>query len=71
MWVSLRLKFPGREDILRVEGHVVYAVATGIAGYRYRVGIKFWPFANRGGCNALKALDVLVDFERTFLVADR
>jgi AraC-like DNA-binding protein len=71
MWVSLRLKFPGREDILQVEGHVVYAVATGIAGYRYRVGIKFWPFANRGGCNALKALDVLIDFERTFLVADR
>jgi hypothetical protein len=70
-WVSLRLNFPGRENILWLEGHAVYAVATGIAGYRYRVGIKFWPFANRGGCNALKALDFLIDFERTFLVADR
>jgi hypothetical protein len=71
MWVSMCLKFPEREDILRVEGHVVYVVATGIAGYRYRVGIKFWPFANRGYCNALKALDVLVGFEKTFLGADR
>ena len=70
-WVSLHLNFPGREDMLWLEGHAVYAVATGIAGYRYRVGIKFRPFANRGGCNTFKSLDVLVDFERTFLAADR
>ena len=70
-WVSLLLQLPAREDALRVEGHVVYAVATGIAGYRYRVGIKFRPFAERRGCNTLKILHVLVKFEKTFLVADK
>jgi hypothetical protein len=70
-WVSLLLKFPRREDTLRLEGHVVYAVATGIAGYCYRVGVQFQPFAERRGCNSLKALNVLVKFEKTFLVADR
>ena len=70
-WVSLLLKFPGREDALRVQGHVVYAVATGIAGHRHRVGIHFRPFAERRGYNTPKALDVLIKFEKTFLVADR
>jgi AraC-like DNA-binding protein len=70
-WVSLLLKFPGREATRRVEGRVVYAVATGIAGYRYRVGIKFLPFAERRGCNTPKVFDVLVEFEKTFLVANR
>jgi hypothetical protein len=35
------LKFPDREQELRVEGKVVYAVATGIAGFRHRVGVQF------------------------------
>jgi hypothetical protein len=60
---TLFLKFPGREDELRVEGNVVYAVATGIVGYRYRIGIQFLPFADRRGCNSPKVLDVLVQFE--------
>jgi hypothetical protein len=61
--VILLLKFAGREDELRVEGHVVYAVATGIAGFRYRIGIQFLPFADRRGCNSPKVLDTLVQFE--------
>jgi hypothetical protein len=63
MCVSLLLKFPGEEDALRLEGHVAYAVATGIAGYRNRVGIKFLPFSERRGFNTLKALDILLKFE--------
>jgi hypothetical protein len=64
-WVSLLLKFPGEEDTLCLEGHAVYAVATGIAGYRYRVGIKFLPFSEQRGFNTLKALDILDKFEKT------
>jgi AraC-like DNA-binding protein len=65
--ISLLLKFPGGEEIPRLEGRIVYVVATGIAGYRYRVGVQFLPFADRRGCNALKALDVLVDLEKTYV----
>jgi AraC-like DNA-binding protein len=57
--VSLLLKFPGQSDDLRLEGRIVYAVATGIAGFRYRVGIQFLPFADRRGCNHPKFLEVL------------
>jgi hypothetical protein len=64
-WVSLLLRFPGEEDTLSLAGHLVYAVATGIAGYRYRVGIKFLPFSERKGFNTLKALDILDKFEKT------
>jgi AraC-like DNA-binding protein len=39
--VSLLLKFPEKEKDLPVEGRVVYTVATGIAGYRHRVGVQF------------------------------
>jgi Tfp pilus assembly protein PilZ len=61
--VTLLLRFPEREDELRVEGNVVYAVATGIAGYRYRIGVQFLPFNDRRGCNSTRVLDVLVQFE--------
>jgi len=61
--VILLLKLPGREDELRVEGNVVYAVATGIAGFRYRIGIQFLPFADHRGSNSPKVLDALVQFE--------
>ena len=61
--VSMLLKFPEREEDLRVEGSVVYAVATGIAGYRLRVGVQFLPFAARRGCNNPKVLEALVQFE--------
>jgi len=56
--VSLLLKFPEKEEI-RVEGNVVYAVASGVAGYRRRIGIQFLPFAERRGCNSPKVLDTL------------
>lgn len=56
------LKFQ-EEEILRVEGRIVYAVATGIAGYRYRIGIRFLPFSGEKGCNDLKTLDVLTKIE--------
>ena len=64
--VSLLLKFPREEEILRLEGREVYAVATGIAGYRYRIGIRFLPFAERRGSNTPKALDVLLRIEKAF-----
>jgi hypothetical protein len=60
--ISLILKFPG-EEALQVHGCVVYAVATGIIGYRYRIGVKFLPFADKRGCNSLKSLDVLAKLE--------
>ncbi len=56
--VSLLLKFPEREGV-RVEGNVVYAVASGVAGYRRRIGIQFLPFEERRGCNSPKVLDAL------------
>jgi hypothetical protein len=61
--VSLLLKFPEREEEFRLEGRAVYAVATGIAGYRYRTGIEFLPFGQRRGCNSPKILDAIRQFE--------
>ena len=61
--VSLLLKFPAREEALRLEGNSVYTVATGIAGYRNRIGIQFLPFADRRGCNSPKILEILTEFE--------
>ncbi len=63
--LSLLLKSPSREKTVQLEGRVVYSVATGIAGYRYRIGIQFLPFAERNGCNSPKALEVLVELEKT------
>ncbi len=63
--VTLFMKFPGSETTLRVKGTVVYSLATGIAGYRCRVGIKFLPFADRRGCNDLKTREILLNIEKT------
>jgi AraC-like DNA-binding protein len=62
--VSLLLKFPDRSDELRLQGRIVYAVATGIAGFRYRVGIQFLPFADRRGCNHPEILETLEDAQK-------
>ncbi len=62
--VSLLIKFPDRKEELRVEGKIVYTMATGIAGYRHRIGVQFLPFAERRGCNSPKVLDALVQFEK-------
>jgi AraC-like DNA-binding protein len=64
--VLILLTLPGRKETLRLKGRAVYAVATGIAGYRYRVGIKLLPYAARRGCNTPDALDVLVGFEKDY-----
>jgi hypothetical protein len=64
--ISLILKFPGEEETLQVEGRVVHSVATGIAGYRYRLGIQFMPFGNQKGGNTLKALETLARIEKTY-----
>ncbi len=61
--LSMLLKLAGEEEMLQLEGHVVYVVATGIAGYRYRIGIKFLPFNDRRGFNTLKALNLLKRLE--------
>lgn len=64
--VSLFLKLPGEQETLPIKGRVIYTVATGIAGYRNRIGIQFLPFAERKGCNALKTLETLVKVEKTY-----
>jgi hypothetical protein len=61
--IVLLLKFPEKEEDLRLEGKVVYTVATGIAGFRHRIGVQFLPFAERRGCNNPKVLSALVEFE--------
>jgi hypothetical protein len=65
--ISLILKFPG-EEALQVHGRVAYAIATGIAGYRYRIGIEFFAFADKRGCNTPASLDVLARLEETFSI---
>jgi len=64
--ISMLLKLPGEEGALQIEGRIMYAVATGIAGFRYRVGVQFMAFSERRGCNTLKALDVLTRIEETY-----
>ena len=61
--VSLLLKLQEKEEGLRLLGKVVYAVATGIAGYSWRIGIQFLQFAERRGCNNPKVLEALVQFD--------
>jgi AraC-like DNA-binding protein len=62
--VSLHLTLPGMKELLELNGHIAYSVATGISGYRYRVGIRFLPFAKRRGCNSLEALAILNRLEK-------
>jgi hypothetical protein len=64
--ISLALKFPGEEETLQVDGCVVYSVATGIAGYRYRIGIHFLPFGKQKSGNTLEALEALTRIEKTY-----
>jgi hypothetical protein len=64
--ISTLLKFPGEEEIIRVEGRILYTVATGIAGYRYRIGVQFLPFSGQKGCNDLKSLNVLTKIEKAY-----
>ncbi len=64
--ISMLLKFPGEEEELQVEGLVAYSVATGIAGYRYRIGIQFLPFGRQKGGNTLQAFDSLTRIEKIF-----
>lgn len=60
--VSLLLTFPDNPE-LQVEGRVVYSIATGVAGYRYRIGIEFLPFAEKRGCNSPKVMETLAKIE--------
>jgi hypothetical protein len=64
--ISLILKFPGEEETVRVEGKVAYSVATGIAGYRFRIGIQFLPFGKQKGGNSPEAFDVLTRIEKIY-----
>ncbi len=64
--ISLLLRLPGEEETLQMEGRVVYAVATGIAGFRYRIGVQFLPFSEKKGQNTIKALNALIRIEETF-----
>jgi len=61
--ISMLLKFPDREQALQVDGNVVYTVATGVAGYRKRIGVQFLPFNERRGSNSPRVLEVLLEFE--------
>jgi AraC-like DNA-binding protein len=64
--ISLLLKYSDGDETLRVEGRVIYSVATGIAGYRYRIGVKFVPFNGRRGGNPSHLRDVLIAMEKAF-----
>jgi hypothetical protein len=61
--LRLLCDLPDEAEPIRLLGRVVYAVATGIAGYRYRIGIRFLPFADRRGGNSKKTRDVLIRIE--------
>jgi hypothetical protein len=63
--ISLLLKIPGKAEVFRLKGVVVSALATNILGYRYRVGVKFLPFSDRGRWNTREALDILEKFEKS------
>jgi hypothetical protein len=39
--VSLSLKLPEKSEEFQMEGRIVYAVATGVADFRYRIGVQF------------------------------
>jgi len=62
--VSLILTLPGINELLELKGRIVYSLATGISGYRYRVGIQFLPFAKRRGRNSFEALAILNRLEK-------
>jgi hypothetical protein len=64
--ISLLLKFQEKDEMIRLKARVVYSVATGIAGYRYRIGIRYLPFAERIGHNPLKILDLLIKLEKAY-----
>jgi len=68
--ISLLIKFQEKDEMVRLEARVVYGVATGIAGYRYRIGIQYLPFAERRGCNSPKTLDVLIKLEEAYASQD-
>lgn len=62
--VSLIVSFSEKGEPLRLEGRIVYGVAVDIAGYQYRLGIKFQPFAMKRGCNTPEALETIARLER-------
>jgi len=68
--ITLLLQFPKEEAVIKIEGRVVYSVATGIAGYRYRIGVQYLPFGKGRGCNPLKTLDVLSQLEKEYTPED-
>jgi len=57
--VSLFLNCVERKDELQLEGDIVYALASEIAGYQYRVGVRFIPFEAKEGCNSPEARESL------------
>lgn len=66
--MSLWLKIPGENGGVQVEGWIVYAVATGIAGYRYRIGVQFLPFTGQRGGNPPASLEILRRIEQRHTV---
>ncbi len=57
--VSLLASFSKQKESLLLEGRIVYALAVGVAGHKYRLGIRFQTFAHNKGCNPPQALDDL------------
>jgi hypothetical protein len=56
----------GPENI-QLEGRVVYAVAADIAGYQYRIGVRFQPFEAKKGGNRPETRESLVAFENKYM----
>jgi hypothetical protein len=62
--VSLILRCTEITNTLCLEGRVVHTVASDIAGYPYRVGVRFMPFEAKRGCNSPEILEVLTQLEK-------
>jgi AraC-like DNA-binding protein len=56
---SFLIKYDDTKDALRLEGNIVYAVATDTTGSQYRIGVRFLPFDAQKGCNLPESLAIL------------
>jgi hypothetical protein len=63
--ISLLVSLVKEENEVRVEGKIVYSAAVGgVAGYEYRIGVCFHPFAIGKGFNAPEIEKVLNQLEK-------
>jgi hypothetical protein len=61
--ISLLLMLPNQAKAIHIDGRTIYAIATGIAGYRYRIGTKFVRFSFKYGYRKPVTLEIFDEFE--------